>query len=148
MRSKFLLLVFVGSVLGSHAAGQGLSDDTVASVLADFSEYCVGERERQKLSDPDSANLILKPAAITSYDTDHGPVTVLDAGGMRCESGGYGYCGLGKCTAWLFHSGKSQAYLGTLVVQEAGSDLQVLLCDGPDPDLGHCKEIDLDVFRR
>ena len=148
MRLRFIFALVVGSVLGPHAFAQGLSDETVADVLKDFSEYCVDERERQELSDPDSADVILKPGAITSYSTDHGPVTILDAGSMRCESGGYGYCGVSKCTAWLFHSGKSQAYLGTLVVQDSGSDLQVLLCEGPDPYLDHCRKIDLDVFRR
>ena len=147
LRTWTPLVLIVASALTYPVVAQSISDDTLATVLADFSEYCVDERNRLNLSDPDTADITLKPSAITVYPTAHGPVTVLDAGGMRCDSGGYGYCGVAKCTVWLFHREKSQPFLGTVVVDGEGDRLKFALCEGPKPHTGYCRNIDLEPFR-
>ena len=147
LRTWTPLVLIVASALAYPVASQSISDDTLATVLADFSEYCIDERNRLNLSDPNTADVTLKPGAITVYPTAQGPVTVLDAGEMRCDSGGYGYCGVAKCTAWIFHRGKSQPFLGTVVVDGEGDRLKFALCEGPKPHTGHCRNIDLELFR-
>jgi hypothetical protein len=147
MRTLSALVLIVASALAHPVAAQTISDESLATVLADFSEYCVDERNRRNLPDPDTADVILKPGSITIYPTDQGPVTVLDAGGMRCDSGGYGYCGVAKCTAWIFHREKSQPFLGTVVAEGEGDRLKFALCEGPKPNTGHCRDIDLGPFR-
>ena len=147
IRTPLALALVIVSGLANLVAAQSISDDTLATVLDDFSKYCVDERDRLNLSDPDTADVTLKPGAITLYPTAQGPVTVLDASGMRCDSGGYGYCGVAKCTAWIFHREKSRPFLGTIVVNGEGERLKFALCEGPKPHTGHCRDIDLEPFR-
>ncbi len=147
IRTRLALALVIVSGPANPVAAESISADSLAAVLADFSKYCVDERDRLNLSDPDTADVTLKPSAITVYPTAHGPVTVLDAAGMRCDSGGYGYCGVAKCTVWLFHREKSQPFLGTVVVDGEGDRLKFALCEGPKPHTGHCRDIDLEPFR-
>ncbi len=147
MRALALLALASILALAHPVAGQNISDDSLATVLADFSEYCVDVRDELNFADPDTADVILTPGAIKNYATDQGLVTVLDGGGMRCESGGYGFCGVAKCTAWVFHHEKAQTFLGTVVVEYEGDDVKLAVCEGPKPNNGHCRDIDLRPFR-
>ncbi len=147
IRAIALLALASIPALARPVAGQNISVDSLATVLADFSEYCVDVRDQLNFTAPDTADIILKPEAIKIFTPNQGPVTVLDGGGMRCESGGYGYCGVAKCTAWVFHRGKAQPFLGTVVVEYEGDGLKFAACEGPKPNTGHCRDIDLRSFR-
>lgn len=143
-----VLLALAGVISLMHpAAGQTISDDSLATVLSNFSEYCANVREQMELTDPDAENVVLKPDAIKVFSTDQGQVTVLDGGGLWCKSGGYGYCGVAKCTAWVFYREKAQPFLGTVITEYKGDEIRLTLCEGPKPNTGRCREIDLSLFR-
>ena len=147
MRAVALLAVACVSTLAHPVAGQNISDDSLATVLADYSEYCVKVRDHLKLADPHSADVILKPGAITFYVTGQGPVTLLDGSGLRCESGGYGYCGIARCNTWVFHHEKAQLFLGTVAVDYEGDELKLAICEGQKHNTVHCRDIDLTPLR-
>ena len=142
-------LVFVLSLaVSTVASADSISDDDLANVLAEFSDFCVEESNRQGMLDPDSSNVILSPLAISNYEVEDGAVTVLHAAGMHCHSVGYAFCGVGgNCTEWIFYNGKSQEFKGSIVAQERDADLDFFLCDLPNFDMESCRKIELEDFK-
>ena len=142
-------LVFVLSLAVSTAASSdSISDDGLANVLAEFSDFCVEESKRQGMSDPDSSDVILSPSALSNYVVKDRVVSVLHAAGMHCHSVGYAFCGVGgNCTEWIFYNGKSQHFNGSIVAQEGYAGLDFFLCDLPSSDVETCRKIELEDFK-
>jgi hypothetical protein len=115
--------------------------ERVAAELNDYLGYCIDEAERAGAADVEQP-LHLGPNVIRDMLIEDNRIVVLDASAMRCEHGGYGYCGSIGCSIWVFTQDETHTFIGELYLKESLAIPDTLfLCEPNDETLKSCRRI-------
>ncbi len=116
-------------------------DDRLILELNEYLAYCMDEAKRAGATNVER-HLYLGPRAIRELPLGGEQVLVLDASEMRCEYGGYGYCGWSGCSVWIFTADETHRLIGELYLKESAAlPDTLLLCEPGDETLKTCRPV-------